>query len=78
MAIKLLQEEEEKAKNKDKLLSSMMSLTIDQKPEILWSQKLKEEIDRVEKRAQISVSDYMGFGDIAPGAIKYLRYPSVI
>jgi hypothetical protein len=51
MAIKLLQEEEEKAKNKDKLLSSMMSLTIDQKPEILWSQKLKEEIDRVEKRA---------------------------
>ena len=51
----------------------MKSLTIDEKPKILSSQLLKERIDRVEKRAQISVREYIGFGDIAPGAIKYFK-----
>ena len=63
MAIELLQKNE-KEKNKDKKwLEKLLNKTD--------SQKLKAAINMIEKRAKISVREYVGFGVIARAALVY-------
>ncbi len=69
MVIEMLQEKE----RDPNLPNKMRAMSIVSQTEILLSEKLSEDMDRVEKRTGISVRDYMGFGNISRDALKYFE-----